>query len=105
VERRAFAKDRVEGLRVHRGDARGVKMADPTAKLGGAAESLLDRDLLIEGEADQERERIAGEQPIGFIIAGEREAVGGGGHAGMVRAAAQVQEPRAMACPVAVPSD
>jgi hypothetical protein len=41
-------------------------------------ERLLHGDLLIEDEADEERERVGGDQAVGLVVAGERQALGSG---------------------------
>ena len=73
MERRPLAEDRVEVGRVHRRDPRGIEVAEPALELGRAAERLLDGDLLVEREADEQGERIVGEQAVGVGVAGERE--------------------------------
>ena len=39
----------------------------------GPRERLLERDLLVEREADQQRERLVDEEAVGLVVAGERE--------------------------------
>ena len=58
------------------------------AQLERAGERLLHGDLLVEREADQQRERVLGEEAVGVGVAGEREVVGRDGqtHARIVRA-------------------
>ncbi len=59
VERRRRPERRVELVGVHRRDPLRVEPADPAAELERTGEGLLQRDLLVEGEADQERQRVA----------------------------------------------
>ncbi len=59
MQRRALAEDRGELLGIARRDARDVEVAEPRAQLERAGERLLDGDLLVEHEADEERERVA----------------------------------------------
>ncbi len=83
MERRRGPKDGRQGLRIHGRDARRVEVADPPLQLGRSAERLLDGDLLVQREADQQRERFGDKQAVGIVVAGERER-GGHGHARMV---------------------
>jgi hypothetical protein len=46
-------------------------VADPALELGGPAERLLDRDLLVELEADEQRERVRDEEAVRGVVAGE----------------------------------
>ena len=50
------------------------------AELGGPAERLLDRHLLVELEADEQRERVGDEQPVGLVVAGEWQSIERGRH-------------------------
>ena len=59
---------------------RRIQVADPALQLERTAEGLLDRDLLVEREPDQHRERIGDEQSIGGVVAGEGKSVGRGCH-------------------------
>ena len=54
----------------------------------GPGERLLDGDLLVEREADQQRERVLRDEAVGVGVAGEREVVGrdGKAHRRIVRA-------------------
>jgi hypothetical protein len=70
-------EDPVEVHGRHRRDLRGVEVAEPLTQDVGARESLLDGDLLVEGEADEEGEGLVDEVAIGGVVAGERQAVGG----------------------------
>ena len=58
------------------GDLRGVEPAEPLLQLERAGERGRNRHLLVEDEADQERERLGGEQLVRLGIAGEVERVG-----------------------------
>ena len=60
----------VELLRVHRRDRRGVERPDPALQLQRPGERLLDGHLLVEREADQERERVGRDEGVG--LAGRR---------------------------------
>ena len=55
---------------------RGIEVADPALQLHRSAEGLLHGHLLVEREADEEGQRIGGEQPVGLVVAGEVELVG-----------------------------
>ena len=79
VDGRALAEDRLE---VDRRERRGVERPDALLQHERADERLLDGDLLVEGEADQQRQRLADEQGVGGVGVGEVEAVG---HARIVR--------------------
>ena len=52
-------RSRKTRLEVRRGEPRGVERADALAQHERAGERLLDRHLLVEREADQQRERVA----------------------------------------------
>ena len=60
----------------------------PVPQLERPGERLLDGDLLVEREADEQRERILREEAVGVGVAGEREVVGrdGQAHGRIVRA-------------------
>ena len=77
------AEDGLELGRIDRRDPRGIEMPEPALELGGPREGLLHRDLLIQRETDQERQRVVGEQAVRLGVAGERERVGLG-HGAMV---------------------
>ena len=72
----AFAEDRVELGRIHRRDPARVEVAEPPLELERSGESRLHRHLLVEAEADQERERISGEERVGLVVAREVDARG-----------------------------
>ena len=78
VQRRALAEHGGELLGVARRDARDVEVPEARAQLERARERLLDGDLLIEREADEERERVGGDQAVGLVVAGEGQALGSG---------------------------
>ena len=84
----SFAEGTLQLGRLHGCDARGVEVADAAPELGRSGEGLLDGHLLVQCKADQQGEGVAGQEPIGLVVAGEGEAFeggcGGGGHAGMV---------------------
>ena len=89
VQRRALAEHLGELLGVARRDACAVEVPEARAQLERSREGLLDGDLLIEREADEERERVGGDQAVGLVVAGEGQALGSGccaSHAGRVPA-------------------
>ena len=94
MDGRALAEDRVELARVHGRDPCRVEVPQAPLEIGRAAERLLDRDLLVEREAHQQRERVLGEEAVGVGIAGERQRGGrarGLGHRGMVAPASLIR--------------
>jgi hypothetical protein len=61
-----------ERLRLVAGDVRDVEpAAEPFLQHVRAGEGLLQRDLLVQKHADQERQRILGEQRVGVWIGRE----------------------------------
>ncbi len=78
VQRGALAEHGGELLGVARRDARAVEVPEAGAQLERPGERLLDGDLLIECEADEERERVGGDEPVGLVVAGEGQALGSG---------------------------
>ena len=78
VQRRALAEHGGELLGVARRDARAVEVSQARAQDERPRERLLDGDLLVEREADEERERVGGDQPVGLVVAGEGQALGRG---------------------------
>ena len=56
--------------------ARRVEVAEPLPQLERAEERRLHGHLLVEREPDQERERVACDERVGLVVAGEVEAVG-----------------------------
>ena len=75
VDRRPRAEDLLELGRVGRGDRRGVERTEPAAQLERSREGLLDGHLLVEHEADEQRERVFGEEGVGLGIAGEMQGI------------------------------
>jgi hypothetical protein len=75
MQRRRRSERDVERFGIHRRDPLRVEPDDPPAELERARERLLEGHLLIEGEPDQERERVADEEPVGGLVTGERESV------------------------------
>jgi hypothetical protein len=72
-ERRSRAR------RIHGSDALRVEPAEPPGELERRGERLLHRYLLVEEEADQKRERLAGEKLVRLVVLREVEAVGSDG--------------------------
>ena len=58
------------------GDLPRVECAQTLADLERPRERRLHRYLLVEREADEERERVGRDQPVGRVVAAEVEAVG-----------------------------
>ncbi len=86
VDRGLLAEERLEvGLR----DLLRIERPEPLLQPQRAEERLLHGDLLVEREADEERERIVREQPACLFVVGEPERRGhaailrGGGHHGV----------------------
>ena len=75
VDRRPLAEDRVE---LGGGDGVHGERPEPLAQHVRSHERLLDRHLLVEREADQQRERVVDQQPVGLVVAGEVQPVGHG---------------------------
>ena len=73
MECRALTKDDIQLTRLHHGDPGGIKMPKAALELCWAAECLLDRHLLVQGEPDKQGERLVDKQPVRSIIAGERK--------------------------------
>ncbi len=71
MQRRLLAEGLLELVEVELGDRRGVERLDPLGEAQRSLEGQLDRDLLIEEHADQQRERLVGEQPVGRLVAGD----------------------------------
>ncbi len=57
------------------GDRLGVQRSEPLLHLQRAREGHGHRHLLVEREADQQRQRLLGEQPVGLVVPGEVEPV------------------------------
>jgi hypothetical protein len=79
VDRGRLAEVLGELRRVGRGDPGSVEVAEPALQLEGPREGLLDGDLLVEAEADEQGQRVAGDEAIRIVVAGERQPLGGGG--------------------------
>ena len=75
MKRRPLPEHLLELRGIHRRDPPGVERADPALQLERARERLLYGNLLVEREADQQRERLVDEQPVGLVVAGEAEPV------------------------------
>ena len=78
MQRRALAKRRRQRVGIHGGDAGDVEVPEALAQLERPGERLLHGDLLIEDEADEERDGIRGDEAIRLVVGGEREALGSG---------------------------
>jgi hypothetical protein len=76
VDRRLLAERPLERLGIHRRDSSRVEGADPLLQLERACERGRNGHLLVEGEADEERERLAREQPVRLVRVGEVERLG-----------------------------
>ncbi len=83
VDRRALAEDHLELVGIHRCDRRRVERADPLRELLRAEERRRHRHLLVECEADEERERLLRDELVRLLRLGEVERLG---HARMVDA-------------------
>ena len=79
MERRPLAEDRVEPRGVHRRDLAGPQRPEPALQLQRTGERLLQRDLLVEDEADEKGERLVDEEAVGLVVAREMEAIVGHG--------------------------
>jgi hypothetical protein len=75
VEGRTLAEDPVELARVHARDLGSAEKAKAPLELERARERFLHRNLLVENEPDQERERVFGEEGVGLVVAREMEPV------------------------------
>src|SRR5690625_2129571 len=88
VDGRGLAHDLGELLEVDPRQPFGVEAAEPPMQLVRAGERALHGHLLIEQHADDEGERVGGQQPVSGLIAGEVQVVfhalilppGGGGY-------------------------
>ena len=86
VKGRLLREDPLELTGIHVCDRAGVERAQAPFELTGPGERLLDGHLLVETEADQERQRIAGEELVRLVVRREVEPAGGGGrHAAILR--------------------
>jgi hypothetical protein len=75
VEGWTLAEDAVQLARVNAGDLASAEKAKAPLQLERARERFLHRNLLVEDEADEEGERLLGEEGVGLVIAREVEAV------------------------------
>ena len=73
VQRRPLLERVLELGRVNCRDLRRIERADPLAQLQRPGEGLLERHLLVEYEADQQRIGISFEETICSVVARERE--------------------------------
>jgi hypothetical protein len=75
---------------VHLGELARADRAEPLEEHLRPGECLLNRNLLVEREADEQRHRVAHEEPIGLVVSGEVQSVRalGDRHAVMVSPAA-----------------
>ena len=76
MDPRALAEHVLERLRIHRGDSARIERPDALLQLERACERGLHRDLLVEREADEERERLTGDQLVRLVRVGEVERLG-----------------------------
>ena len=83
MECRTLAEGGVQLPRIHAGNPGRIEMAQPTLELRRPAERLLDSDLLVQREADEQREGFLGKQTIRDGVTGERKR-DWGGHEDMV---------------------
>jgi hypothetical protein len=65
-------------VEVGAGQRRRVDRAQPLAQRERARERLLDRHLLVEREADEQRHRLGRDQRVGLVGVGEVQAIGHG---------------------------
>ena len=66
------------GLEIGGRKRRGIERAEALSQHQRPGERLLDRDLLVEHEADQQGHRVRGDQRIRLIGVGEVQTVGHG---------------------------
>src|SRR5436309_10638695 len=83
MDRRLLAEGGLEPGRVGGGDLAGIERPQPLLQLQRPTERRLHRNLLVEGKAHHERERVLRDQRVGVVVAGEVELVRpcGGRHA------------------------
>ena len=92
MQGRRLEKTAAELVGPHRGDGGRVQLAaEAVPQVPGRAEGLLQRDLLVQDHADQEGERVLGEELVGLGVAGEMEH-------GANRSACPRPQARAQAC-------
>ena len=58
---------------IGRSDLGCIEAAEASSDLERPGERLLNRDLLVEDEPDEQRERLLGEEAIGLVVAREVE--------------------------------
>ena len=94
MQGRSLAEACIQLGRIHRGDPGRVQVAQSAQQLRRTTERFLDGDLLVEGKADEQGQRIAGEQAVGGIVSGERQSISRGSHGRHgTRRAARLQPP------------
>ncbi len=76
VDAGLLAEDLQQAVRVEAGDLGGVEAAEALLQLERPGEGLLHRHLLVEHEADEERERLGRDQLVRLGVPGEVERVG-----------------------------
>ena len=76
VDGRRRPERSLQGRGVHLRDRPGVEGADPLSQLERAGERLLDRDLLVDGEADEERDGLVRDEPVRLVRIGEVQRLG-----------------------------
>src|SRR4051794_32397722 len=101
MDRRPLAEDLLERRRRH---ARRVECPEPLAQHERALERLLHRHLLVEREADQQRERIVHEQGVGLVGVGEEQLGHDGGGGRGIIARTSVPPPRGLSTSSRPPS-
>ena len=74
VDAGLLAEDRT-AVRIEAGDLGGVQAAETLLQLERAGERGRHCHLLVEDEADEQRQRLRRDQPIGFLVPGEVEDV------------------------------
>src|SRR5688500_13149492 len=75
VDRRRTLGRSLERTLVNAGVVRRVDAAESIEQHLRSGERLLHGNLLVEREADEQRHRVGGEQPIGVVVSGEVEVV------------------------------
>ena len=71
-----LAEDRRRAVRIEPGDLGGVETAETLLQLERAGERGRDCHLLVEHEADEQRQRLLRDQAVGLVVPGEVEYVG-----------------------------
>jgi hypothetical protein len=75
VDRRSGSEHR---LQIRGGQCGGIEGAEAFAQRQPSGKRLGNRHLLVEHEADQQRQRITGDQRVGLVRVREMEAIGQG---------------------------